>query len=198
MINTSSWALQYLVIAFVALFAGPVLSKLPAAQTFPLTFFELTGAQTIRLVIEETGLILLCIMSIRAFRHMPDNGKGSSFLRQLVLPVTALFVLIATDKTLRVAGISLIDHVGPRHYTLAYTASLMTAGIWITAAWLLNLDALTAFFLNPRLPRYNQACQRMSRTALTCSQPATMMCHLPPLFSMETEDLPPRSAAIKS
>ncbi len=146
MTNASSWALQYLIVALVALFAGPLLSKLPAAESFPITLFDLTGPQTIRLVIEETGLVILCILSIRAYRQMPDNRKGFSFVRQLVLPVTTLFVLIATDKTLRVVGLSLIERFGPQRYTIAYTAGLMLSGIWISAAWLLNLDALHRFF----------------------------------------------------
>ena len=90
MVNASSWTLQYVLVILVALFAGPVLSKLPAAQSFPLTLFGLTGSQTIHLIIEGTGLVALCILSLRAFRRMPDNGRGFSFLRQLVLPVTTL------------------------------------------------------------------------------------------------------------
>ncbi len=152
MINASSWALQYLIVALVALFAGPLLSKLPAAQSFPITLFGLNGSQTIRLVIEETGLVILCLLSIRAFRQMPDNGRGFSFVRQLVLPATILFVLIATDKTLRVVGLSLLERIGSHRYTLVYTAGISLAGIWITAAWLLNLDALHRFFSQSSKP----------------------------------------------
>jgi serine/threonine-protein kinase len=146
MINTSTWTLQYLIIASVALFAGPLVSKLPAIQGFPLTLFDLTGPQTVRLVIEETGLLLLCLLSVRAFRQLPDNGKGSSFVRRLILPVTALFVLIATDKTLRVVGLPLIDRIGHARYALLITAALTVTGLWISAAWLLNFDALARFF----------------------------------------------------
>jgi len=151
MINVSSWALQYSIVVLVALFAGPLLSKLPAAQSFPITLFNLNGSQTIRLVVEETCLVILCILSIRAFRQLPDNGRGSSFVRQLVLPTTTFLVLIATDKTLRVVGLTLIERVGSQRYTLVYTAGLMLTGIWITAAWLLNLDPLYRFFA--RSPR---------------------------------------------
>ena len=146
MTNTSRWTLQFAFIASIALFGGPFLSTLPPAQAFPFTLFGLTGAQTIRLMIEETGLILLCLLSIRAFRQMPDNGKGFSFVRRVVLPMTALFIIIAMDNTLRVAGLSLIEYVGPRRYTVAHTAALLMAGVWISAAWLLNLDALYSFF----------------------------------------------------
>ncbi len=149
MVNASSWTLQYVLVILVALFAGPVLNKLPAAQSFPLTLFGLTGSQTIRLIIEVTGLVALCILSLRAFRQMPDNGRGFSFLRQLVLPITTLFLVIVADKILRVAGLSLIDRVGSARYTVAYAASLTLIGLWITAAWLLHLEALHRFFTKP-------------------------------------------------
>lgn len=149
MVNASSWAVQYVLVVLVALFAGPVLSKLPAAQSFPLTLFDLTGSQTIRLIIEGTGLVALCILSVRAFRQMPDNGRGFSFLRQLVIPGTALFLVIVMDKTLRVVGLSLLDHVGSSRYTVAYAASLTLIGLWFTAAWILHLDALHRFFVKP-------------------------------------------------
>lgn len=149
MINASSFAFQYCFVALVALFAGPVLGKLSAAQSFPVTLFGLSGSHTIRLIVEGTGLVALCILSLRAFRQMPDNGRGFSFLRHLVLPVTTLFLVIVMDKTLRVAGLSFLDPVRPTRYTLAYAAALTLVGLWITAAWLLHLDALHRFFAKP-------------------------------------------------
>ena len=149
MISSSSWTFQYLTVALVALFAGPLLSKLSIAESFPLTVLGLTGPQTIRLLVEETGLVVLCGLAIRAFQHIPNDGRGCSFLRQLVLPVTTLFIVIVTDKTLRVAGAALIEQIGPSRYTLTYTAALILTGLWISTAWLLNLDALHRFFSNP-------------------------------------------------
>lgn len=146
MINASSWTLQYLVVVLFVLLVGPALSKLPAAQAVSLTLFGLDSAQTVRLVVEGSGLATLCILSLRGYRRMPDNGQGFSFIRTLVLPLTAIFVLIATDKTLRVAGLSLIDQIGSQRYAIAYTASLALMALWATAAWLLNFDALHRFF----------------------------------------------------
>ncbi|MGE3976329.1 MAG: serine/threonine-protein kinase [Nitrospira sp.] len=149
MVNASSWAAQYVLVALVALFAGPVLSKLPAAQSFPLTMFGLTSSQTIRLTVVGTGLVALCILSLRAFRQMPDNGRGFSFLRQLIPPITTLFIVIVMDKTIQVIGLPLLDAVGSIRYTLTYAASLTLIGLWLTAAWLLHLDALHRFFVKP-------------------------------------------------
>jgi tRNA A-37 threonylcarbamoyl transferase component Bud32 len=146
MINASSWTLQYLIVTLFVLLAGPALSKLPAAQSFSLTLFGLDNSQTLRLVVEGSGLAILCILSLRGYRRMPDNGQGFSFIRALVLPLTAIFVLIATDKTLRVVGLSLIEQIGSQRYAIAYTASLALTALWATAAWLLNFDALHRFF----------------------------------------------------
>ena len=146
MINASSWTLQYLVVVLFVLLVGPALSKLSAAQAVSLTLFGLDSAQTIRLVVEGGGLATLCILSLRGYRRMPDDGQGFSFIRTLVLPLTAIFVLIATDKTFRVAGLSLIEQIGSQHYAIAYTASLALMALWATAAWLLNFDALHRFF----------------------------------------------------
>ncbi|MDH5739021.1 MAG: serine/threonine protein kinase [Nitrospira sp.] len=149
MTNTPSWVFQYLLAALLALFAGPILSKLPGSQSFPLTLFGLNSAHTIRLIVAAAGLTLLGLLSIRAFRHLPDNGRGFSFLRTLVLPITTLLIVIAADKTFRAIGQSLISQLGSARYTLTYAALLALIGLWITAAWLLNRDALHRFFSTP-------------------------------------------------
>lgn len=149
MTNASSWTVQYLLAVLIALFAGPILSNLPGAQSIPVTLFGLSSPQTIRLIVEATGLTMLGIMALRAFQQMPDNGRGFSFLRRLVLPVTILLMVIAADKTLRVAGSSLINQLGSGRYALAQAAVLILAGLWITVAWLMNLDALHRFFSKP-------------------------------------------------
>jgi serine/threonine-protein kinase len=83
---------------------------------------------------------------------MPDNGKGFSFIRGIIVPATALFVIIAADKTLRVAGLHLIERVGHQLYTIVYTAGLLLTGIWISAAWLFNMHTLHRFFAPPPQP----------------------------------------------
>jgi eukaryotic-like serine/threonine-protein kinase len=151
MVNASSWTLQYVLVTLAILLAGPVLSKLPVAESLPLSLFGLTSSQTIRFIAEGTGLVALCMLSLRAFFQMPDNGRGFSFLRQLALPVTTLFMVIVTEKTIRVTGLALLAPGGPTRYALAYSAALTLSGIWITAAWLLHLEALRRFFVKPVL-----------------------------------------------
>jgi len=149
MTHASGWLIQFTLVSFVALFAGPLLSKLPFAEHFPLTIFELTGAQTIRLVVEGTGLLTLWLLAFHAFRHMPDNGRGFTFLSRIILPLITIVVLIVGDKTLHVAGQALIEDFGAQQYNLAYAAGLVAAGLWLTVAWLLNIDALHHYITTP-------------------------------------------------
>ncbi|GKS64892.1 hypothetical protein YTPLAS72_21960 [Nitrospira sp.] len=149
MTHASSWAFQYLVAALIALVAGPFLDSLPGTQSIPFTLFGLSSGQTIRLFIEATGFAMLGWLCLRGFRRMPDNGRGFSFLRQLVLPVTILLMVIAADKTFRALGQSLIDHFGSTRYTIAQAVMLTLTGLWITIAWLMSLDALQRFLSKP-------------------------------------------------
>lgn len=149
MSNASGWLIQFALVSLVALFAGPLLSKLPFADTFPLALFGLTGPQTIRLVVEATGLLTLWLLALHAFRTMPDNGRGFSFARRVILPLITIAVIVLTDKTLRIVGQSLIDRMGPHRYYIGYAATLLTVTLWLSAAWLLNLDALHRCFSHP-------------------------------------------------
>jgi hypothetical protein len=84
---------------------------------------------------------------------MPDNGRGFTFLSRIILPLTTIVVLIVGDKTMQMAGQTLIDDIGTRQYSLGYTAALTAAGLWLTVAWLLNLDALHHYFTAPARTR---------------------------------------------
>ena len=143
---TSTWAIRYLLIVLTALFAGPLLSKLSFIQSFRVTLFGLSGQEIIRVIIESGGLLALWILAVRAHRELPDNGRGYSFIRKLILPGTVLITLIGIDRLLRLAGLSLIEHLGPRNYTFTYSAALISAGMWVTVIWFLNLDVLQRFF----------------------------------------------------
>lgn len=144
--------IQYAFVAFATLLAGPLLGRVPAAQSFPFALFGLDSGHTIRLVLESTGLLLLCLLSFHANRRMPEDGKGWSFVRRLILPLTALLALIVADNALGTAGLPL---AGQDRYTLGYTAGLLICGLWISAVWLLNVDSLNAFFATPTRPRPN-------------------------------------------
>jgi serine/threonine-protein kinase len=119
MAHASGWLIQFAIVSFVALFAGPLLSKLPFAEHFPLPLLGLTGPQTIRLIAEGTGLLTLWLLAFHAFRHMPDNGRGFTFLSRTILPLITIVVLIVGDKTMQIVGQTLIEDFGIQRYSLA-------------------------------------------------------------------------------
>src|SRR5262249_38213757 len=143
---TSLWTLHYAILVLVVLFAGPLVGKLHLVESFHVTIFGLTAAQTVRLVVEAIGLGILCLFSTHASLQMPDTGRGFSFIRRLILPATVLSPLIAMDKTLRAVGFALIDRVGSQQYAIAYTAALILTALWTTVVWLMNRDSLDRFF----------------------------------------------------
>lgn len=149
MINSSRWALYYLLVTYAALFAGPAFSKLPIAQSLPLTLFGLNESQTVHLIVAALMVAVLCIVSVRMVHRMPDDRQGYSFLKRMILPVTTLFIVIAMDKTVRVLGLSLIDGFGTTRYAITHTAILAGTGLWITTTWLLNFNVLHQFFAKP-------------------------------------------------
>jgi serine/threonine-protein kinase len=149
MTTTSHWTLHYAILVLVVLFAGPVLGKLQPVESFPIAVFGLNASQTVRLIVEAIGLGILCLFSIHTSLRMPDTGRGLSFIRRLILPVTGLFTLIVMDKTLQAVGLSLIDRVGSQPYAIAYAVALVLTALWTTAAWMLNRDSLERFFSSP-------------------------------------------------
>ena len=149
MVNTSRWALHYLLVTCAVLFAGPAFSRLPAAQSFPLILFGLSASQTLHLITETVGLAVLSLISVRIVLTMPDDGRGYSFLKRMILPITTLLIVIMTDKTIRLLGLSLIDGFGTARYAIAHLVLLTVTGLWITTTWLLNLDVLRRFFAQP-------------------------------------------------
>lgn len=144
--HLSNWFVQCVVVGLVILLAGPLLAKVPGIEAFPISLFGLTGPHTIRLIIQGTLLVLLCGLSIRAVKRMPDNGSGFSFVRRLLLPSTMLFVWIVTDNTLQTAGAPLIDQIGRHRYTVVYITGLLVSGLWVSTLWLANFDSLGRFF----------------------------------------------------
>jgi serine/threonine-protein kinase len=168
---------QYACVAFATLLAGPLLGRIPAAQHFPFALFGLDGGHTIRLVLESTGLLLLCLLSFHANRQMPEDGKGWSFVRRLMLPFTALLALLLADNALGAAGLPL---AGQDRYTLGYAAGLLICGLWISAVWLVNFEALNGFFASPTPPGRDAEPSPedrfpMSDNAPDDTQAATMM-----------------------
>ncbi len=103
-----NWVVPHIIGILAALLAGPVLGTLSIVQTHSLSALSLSGTAAIRLAADFLALAILFSLAINAYRELPDNGRGSGFLRHIVLPLTLLIVVTYGDKALRSLGFPLV------------------------------------------------------------------------------------------
>ena len=152
-----TWIAPY-TFAILALFlAGPLLSSLALVQSVSTPYLQLSGSNAIRLVANLLALVILWIFAFTASQQIPDNGRGSSFFRNLVLPLTTLVVILFANKAVRAVGLPLIEHMGPSRFAMVYAIGLVGSGLWLTAAWVLNRSSLREAFAPPRQTRRQEA-----------------------------------------
>ena len=111
----------------------------------------------LRLLAFLVPLAILWIFAFTASQQIPDNGRGSSFLRNLVLPLTSLVVILFGNKAFRTVGLPLIEQVGASRFAWGYAIGLVGSGLWLTAAWILNRSSLREAFAPPRQTRRQEA-----------------------------------------
>jgi serine/threonine-protein kinase len=148
-----TWIGPYTFAILAVLLAGPLLSSLALVQSVSVPYLQLSGPHAIRLVADLLALVILWVLAFAASQQIPDNGRGSSFLRNLVLPLTTLVVVIFANKAFRVVGLPLIEQIGPSRFASGYAIGLVGSGLWLTAAWIFSQSALREAFAPPRQTR---------------------------------------------
>jgi tRNA A-37 threonylcarbamoyl transferase component Bud32 len=156
-----TWITPYIFAILAVLLAGPLLSSLALVQSVSVPYVQLGGPHAIRLAANLLALVILWIFAFVASQQLPDNGRGSSFLRVLVLPLTTLVVVLFANKVFRAVGLPLIEQIGPSRFTMAYALGLVGSGLWLTAAWILNRNSLREAFA-PSRPTRRQEAQAIS------------------------------------
>jgi serine/threonine-protein kinase len=144
-----NWIGSYSFAILGALIAGPVLSSFSLVQSLSIISLGLNGPNAVRLGADGLALVLLWLMAATAFREIPDNGRGLGFFRNLVLPITALLTVLFTNKALKTVGLPFVEQIGTARYAWGYAIGLVTAGGWLTLAWLFHLQALQAVWSSP-------------------------------------------------
>jgi len=155
------WVLPYAGGIFAALLAGPLLSSMAWVQLFHIPLTPVTGPDALRMITDVVALGLLLVFALVANQRLLDNGRGSSFLREILFPLVTLIIVIFGGKALRTAGLPLVQQIGPSTFVWGHTIALVGSGLWLTAAWLRHLDMLRQAFL-PLPP----AKRRQARTTV--------------------------------
>jgi len=151
-----AWIAPYTFVILAVLLAGPLLSSLALVQSVSVPYAQLSGPHAIRLVANLLALAILWIFALVASRKIPDNGRGSSFLRRLILPLTTLIVVLFANKAFRTVGLPLIEQMGPSQFAMGYAIGLIGSGLWLTAAWIMNRNSLREAFAPPRQTRHKE------------------------------------------
>jgi len=141
-----TWIAPYPLAILTVLLIGPLLSSLALAQSLSIPSLHLSGPQAIRLTAQLFALMILWFFAFAAYQHIPNNGRGSSFLRNLILPFTTLVIILLANKSFRTVGLPLIEQVGPSRFASTYAIGLVGSGLWLTAAWILHQRSLRAAF----------------------------------------------------
>jgi len=157
-----TWIAPYFFAILAVVLAGPLLGSLASVQSISLRYVQLNGQHAIRLVTSLLALAILWMLALAASRHIPDNGRGSSFLRNLALPLTTLIVILFANKAFRTVGLPLIEQVGPSRFAIGYAICLVGSGLWLTATWILNQGSLREAFASPNQTR-RQDTQTVSK-----------------------------------
>jgi tRNA A-37 threonylcarbamoyl transferase component Bud32 len=152
-----NWIAPYIFAILTVLLAGPLLSSLALVQSVSVPYVTLSGSQAVRLVTNLLALAILWVLAFAAFQRIPDNGRGSCFLRNLVLPLTTLIVILFANKACRTVGLPLIEQIGPAQFAMGYAIGLVGSGLWLTATWILNWNSLREAFAPPRHTRRHAA-----------------------------------------
>jgi predicted Ser/Thr protein kinase len=149
MSKSAHWILPHATGILAALFLGPMLSTMAWVDDFAIPLTAVSGGHAVRLLSHGIALGLLIALAWSAHEQLPDNGRGSSFLRMIVLPTAALIVVIFGGKALRTAGLPLIQQIGPSVFAQGYTMALLACGLWLTITWLRHLEPLRNSFTPP-------------------------------------------------
>ena len=147
------WIIPHASGILAALLLGPLLGSMAWVEFFSIPLTAVTGPNAVRLVTEGIALGLVVAFAVSAYEQLPDNGRGSSFLRSIVLPSAALIVVVFGAKALRSVGLPLIHQMGVSAFVQGYTIGVVGCGLWLTIAWLRHLHLLRNMFLPPAVKR---------------------------------------------
>ncbi|MGH7233062.1 MAG: hypothetical protein ACREJU_17145, partial [Nitrospiraceae bacterium] len=161
---------QYTVAILLALACGPLLGSVPLFTHTVIGGVGLRTSHALSIIGVSGALLMLWLLSHRAARQIPEDGKGLTFARAILPPLaTVILVFIGYQMLLLLDG----PVFGARErsvYRSGYLVGIMGAAAWLTLTWVRNAGALTKF-VEVRLSNGERmdATLRLPRSAETTS-----------------------------
>jgi serine/threonine-protein kinase len=151
---TSSWGWigPYLIVIILAVLVGPVLATLPLFTHTFVSQLGMNAAQAVRLAADGLCLFMVWLAAARARNELEDNGKGQTFVREILFPIALLVIVIVAHKAYEAHAVPVLGLPRQPLYNWLLTSGLIGSAAWLTFAWVRHADALTYAF-TPRSRR---------------------------------------------
>jgi hypothetical protein len=138
MMKTWGWVGQYMVSILLALLLGAILGNLSLFQETALGDTKLSASRVVQFMGYGGALLLLWLLGQRAAMQLPEDGRGLSFLRHVITPLTTLIVVSAGYKVLLLLAGPFLDKTGKMIYNWVFVIGIVSAALWLTLAWFLK------------------------------------------------------------
>ena len=129
------WLVQYGSGIIFALLLGTILGSISLFQETSLGDTKLTASRIVQFMGYGSALLLLWLLGQRVAMELPDEGKGSSFLRQVIIPLITLVVVSSGYKVLWLLVGPFLGSTGKTIYNWAFVVGIVGAALWLAVAW---------------------------------------------------------------
>ena len=136
--KTWGWVGQYGVAILLALALGAILGNLSLFKETAVGDTKLSASRVVQFMGYGGALLLLWLLGRRAAMQLPEDGKGVSFLRHVITPLTTLIVVSAGYNVLLLLGGPFLDKTGKVIYNWVFVIGIVSTSLWLTLAWFLK------------------------------------------------------------
>src|SRR3990172_1543399 len=128
------WVVQYVIAIFLALLLGAILSSIQLFKETSLGIRRLTASDVVQFLGYGSALVLLWLLATRAASQLPEDRKGLSFLRQIVVPLAALIVVSVGYGVVWLLLGPFLDESGTTIYNWVFVLGIVGTALWLALA----------------------------------------------------------------
>jgi serine/threonine-protein kinase len=145
-----AWAGPYVSAILWTLLLGMLLSRVPLLKQSLVGHTSMAVSHVVRMVSYGAALFMMWMLSFRTAREIPDDGKGWTFLRAILRPLTGFLIVFTACKMIVDTEAPLPRSAGLLSAQWIMAMAMATAAFWLTVSWVRHSDALIAFFEHQR------------------------------------------------
>ena len=170
------WLVQYGSGIIFALLLGVILGSIPLFKETSLGNTKLTASGIVQFMGYGSALLLLWLLGQRVAMELREEGKGLSFLRQVITPLVTVIVVSAGYNVVWLLVGPFLGPTGKTIYNWLFVVGIIGSASWLAVVWFHHSPLLFEY-----LQELEQAGKRGTRRhGLTCPE-----CGVPVAAGME-------------